>query len=105
MLTVAIRRCTTKKNRGFAFGLYYSVMNIAALASGPVVDSFNIGLPHGAKVGDRIMSGNRFVILTCAFSTFLSFMVSLFILRDIKVFDSEDETQQQGDDEENNSSG
>ena len=39
MLTVGIRRYTNEQNRGFAFGLYYSVMNIAAFLSGPVVSS------------------------------------------------------------------
>lgn len=90
MLTVAIRRCTTQKNRGFAFGLYYSVMNVAALVSGPVVDGFNIGLPDGAQVAGRVLSGNRFIILTCAFATLCSFLVSLLVLKDIKVVDDAD---------------
>ena len=34
MLTVGIRRYTNTENRGFAFGLFYSVMNIAAFVSG-----------------------------------------------------------------------
>jgi hypothetical protein len=36
MLTVGIRRYTNVDNRGFAFGLFYSVMNIAAFVSGTV---------------------------------------------------------------------
>lgn len=47
MLTVGIKRYTNNVNRGFAFGLYYSVMNIAAFVSGPVVDLCNIGLKGG----------------------------------------------------------
>jgi proton-dependent oligopeptide transporter, POT family len=38
VLTTGIRRYTTESNRGFAFGLFYVVMNIAGLFSGPVVD-------------------------------------------------------------------
>jgi hypothetical protein len=34
MLTVGIKRYTNTDNRGFAFGLFYSVMNIAAFVSG-----------------------------------------------------------------------
>ena len=34
MLTVGVRRYTDATNRGFAFGLFYSVMNIAAFISG-----------------------------------------------------------------------
>ena len=41
MLNVAIKRYSTLKTRGFAFGIYYSVMNMAALVSGPLVDAFN----------------------------------------------------------------
>lgn len=47
MLTVGIKRYTNTSNRGFAFGLYYSVMNVAAFVSGPVVDIFNIGFKSG----------------------------------------------------------
>ena len=38
VLTTAVRRYTQESNRGFAFGLFYVVMNVAALFSGPVVD-------------------------------------------------------------------
>lgn len=66
MLTVGIRRYTNIMNRGFAFGLFYAVMNVAAFLSGPVVDIFNIYLNHdrGIMIFDRVWSGNRLVILT-----------------------------------------
>jgi hypothetical protein len=86
MLTIAVRRCTTQRNRGFAFGLYYSIMNVAALLSGPVIDAFNILLPReGVQIAGVTWSGNRFVILTCASFTLLSIGVSYFILKDIKL--------------------
>jgi len=47
MLTVGIKRYTNRANRGFAFGLYYSVMNIAAFVCGPMIDGLNIGLKGG----------------------------------------------------------
>lgn len=47
-ISSASARYTTSRNRGFAFGLYYSVMNIAAFVSGPVVDIFNIYFGNGA---------------------------------------------------------
>ena len=37
VLTVGIRRYTHDANRGFAFGLYYVVMNVGALVAGPLV--------------------------------------------------------------------
>jgi len=42
VLTTAIRRYTTELNRGFAFGLFYVIMNVAALLSGPIVDALTI---------------------------------------------------------------
>jgi len=61
MLTIAIKRYTNTKNRGFAFGLFYSCMNIGALISGVVVDLFNVylGWPK-----DAAFTANRGVILT-----------------------------------------
>mmetsp|Transcript_8172 Transcript_8172/g.17666 ORF Transcript_8172/g.17666 Transcript_8172/m.17666 type:complete len:682 (-) Transcript_8172:184-2229(-) len=38
VLTVGIRRYTNEENRGFAFGLFYVVMNVGALVAGPLVD-------------------------------------------------------------------
>ena len=38
VLTIGIRRYTKVQNRGFAYGLFYVVMNLAALMSGPIVD-------------------------------------------------------------------
>ena len=38
VLTTGIRRYTKETNRGFAFGLFYVIMNVAALLSGPLVD-------------------------------------------------------------------
>ena len=38
VLTIGIRRYTSSSNRGFAFGLFYVIMNVAALLSGPAVD-------------------------------------------------------------------
>eukprot|EP01033_Poteriospumella_lacustris_P011346 gene11346-8068_t len=65
MLTVGIKRFTTKANRGFAYGLYYSVMNIAALLSGPVVDFFNIVVPVSSSP-DAFWTGNRLVVSPCS---------------------------------------
>ena len=34
VLTVGIRRYTNEENRGFAFGLFYVIMNVGALIAG-----------------------------------------------------------------------
>jgi dipeptide/tripeptide permease len=87
MLTVGIRRYTNVHNRGFAFGLYYSVMNIAAFVSGPIVDVFNIALSGGVVFGGRHWSGNRLVILTATLTSICSFLVTYFSLREVRVVD------------------
>jgi POT family proton-dependent oligopeptide transporter len=42
VLTTGIRRYTREEARGFAFGLFYVIMNVAALLSGPIVDLLTI---------------------------------------------------------------
>lgn len=82
MLTVGVKRFTNKLNRGFAFGLYYSVMNVAALLSGPVVDFCNIVIASNEKT-TAYWSGNRFVVCTVVLSNLVSLLVTFFFMRDI----------------------
>lgn len=67
---------------GFAFGLYYSVMNMAALVSGPVVDGLYIGLKGQLNNG---WSGYRVVVLTCSFSNLMSLFIAVRYLREINI--------------------
>jgi MFS family permease len=48
VLMTGIRRYTHETNRGFAFGIFYVVMNVAALISGPVVDVLTIWYKGGS---------------------------------------------------------
>lgn len=91
MLTVGIKRYTTSVNRGFAFGLYYAVMNIAAFVSGPIIDVFNIYL-NGTPFFGRTLSGNRMVIFTTTCTYAMSLFATYYFLREIKVSEEEDET-------------
>ena len=49
VLTVGIRRYTNSDNQGFAFGLFYVIMNLAALLSGPTVDFCTIYFANKMK--------------------------------------------------------
>lgn len=89
MLTIGIKRYTTPANRGFAFGLYYAAMNVAALASGPMVDFFNIVIRPSS--GSQSFSGNRMVILSNTFVYLLSLLVTFCWLREIRVGDQDHE--------------
>ena len=52
VLTVGIRRYTNESNRGFAFGLFYVIMNVAALLSGPTVDLCTIYFENERQDGN-----------------------------------------------------
>ena len=95
MLTVGIRRYTNEINRGFAFGLFYVIMNVAALLSGPVVDMLTIWYN---KEGDAVdandddvwavkewsLTSYRAIILTGIVANAVACLVS-FTVREIKV--------------------
>lgn len=91
MISIGIKRFTTPTNRGFAFGIFYSFMNLAAFISGPIIDAitrsvgFDPSLDSVPLFGVGRYSANRCVILTAAFSSFCSFFVTLLLLRDVKV--------------------
>lgn len=93
MLTVSIKRYTNVKNRGFAFSIFYSVMNIAAFISGPVIDIFNYNrnpnpIQNNSMFATTI-SGNRYVILSTTLSYAISFIVAFKYTREIKMNDDD----------------
>jgi MFS family permease len=64
VLTVGIRRYTNDENRGFAFGLFYVVMNVGALVAGPLVDALTLyynDKHHGKAVGDDVGESTSFI--------------------------------------------
>lgn len=96
MLTVGIRRYTNEINRGFAFGLFYVIMNVAALVSGPVVDILTIWYNKGDTVDadDDVsavkawsLTSYRAIILTGVIANVVACFVS-FTVREIKVDDN-----------------
>ena len=94
VLTTGIRRYTTESNRGFAFGLFYVIMNVAALVSGPVVDALTIwhkgdsndndDQPPSRPTNEWHLSSYRAIILTGILANVVACIVSLTV-REIKV--------------------
>ena len=113
VLTIGLRRYTNNDNRGFAFGLFYVVMNVGALLAGPLVDVltryynninggsdkeeevYDTGEADGAdEYGDAttttttttawMMTTNRAIILSGVVSNFFALFVA-FSMREIKV--------------------
>jgi FtsZ-interacting cell division protein YlmF len=50
---VGVRRYTTKANRGFAFGLFYVIMNLGALLAGPLVDTLTFHYKNNANTSSE----------------------------------------------------
>ena len=107
VLTVGIRRYTNEENRGFAFGLFYVVMNVGALIAGPLVDALTIhyndlvatsdGGDDNQSMADEevdatdtetntswTMTSNRAIILSGVIANFIAMFVA-FSVREIKV--------------------
>lgn len=105
VLAIAIRRYTHDENQGFAFGLFYVIMNLAALLSGPTVDFCTIYFANQMKEGngnnnaDRMLdesadgseivpewtfSGYRLVILIGIVSNIIACFITLSV-KEIKV--------------------
>lgn len=59
VLATGVRRYTREESRGFAFGLFYVIMNVAALLSGPIVDACTIVYDGPGGVGAERQSGSR----------------------------------------------
>ena len=69
VLTIGIKRFTSPGNRGFAFALFYALMNLAALAVGLVLDFFRVTLRHGFGIaglpsGSVLNDGLRMFMLS-----------------------------------------
>ena len=82
MLTIGVKRLTNNKNRGFAFGIFYTTMNFGALAAGPIVDLLNLGELPGTPLSPHApwLTGNRAVLLTCALSALISLIITVACL-------------------------
>jgi MFS family permease len=107
MLTIGIKRYTKKANRGFAYGLFYAIMNIAALVSGPVIDFFNVLIcPASSSCSStyrrqaseanaerkmRLLTGNRLVLWTVAIIYVCAWCLTYFYMKEIKVTENEEE--------------
>ncbi len=100
VLTIGLRRYTDNENRGFAFGLFYVVMNVGALVAGPLVDILTRYYNNNVDNEDAAneynddattamtavwrMTSNRGIILSGVIANFVAVFVA-FSVREIKV--------------------
>ncbi len=96
IMTIAIKRYTNARNRTFAFSLFYSMMNVAALVAGPAVDIsrslFRNGVdwdlrPFGVDTVLRL-TGLRVVVLSSAIATAAMCLVVFVGIREVEVDES-----------------
>ncbi|EKX54645.1 hypothetical protein GUITHDRAFT_159147 [Guillardia theta CCMP2712] len=94
VMTLAIKGYTTSKNRGFAYGIFYGIMNAGILVSGLVVDFFNMKYPrasmkyalngtstaHTFDADGWNLTANRCVFATGTMSTAVMLFVSFFFV-------------------------
>jgi len=92
VLSMGIKRYTTSRNRGFAFGIFYVVMNVAALCSGLLIDLMEIQLNSGMTLFGTYYSPRRLIILSGMVLSFAGGLTSLFF-REIKVSEDDEEAQ------------
>ena len=95
VLTTAIRRYSTKKNRSFAFAIFYAIMNCGAIASGFLVDwarglfknadgtALIAKVVHLPLVGDRSVTAYSMIYAVGCFCSILAFAASLFLRKHI----------------------
>ena len=80
VMTIAVKRYTSPKARSMAFGLFYTVMNVAALINGIALDALRRWLCHGITIlGVSLSDGNRVVVASGAVAAAVALVVSLFL--------------------------
>lgn len=94
IMTIGIKRYTNANNRTFAFSLFYSMMNLAALCAGPLVDLFRGFFRDGVTIHlallghDIRLTGLRLIILSGAVTTAAVCIVVFIGIREIHVDDT-----------------
>jgi proton-dependent oligopeptide transporter, POT family len=89
-MTIAIKRLTADADRTVSFGLFYAMMNVAALLSGLAIDALRLGLPNGiVGAGDALASPTRVVLLSTVVTSALALVVA-WRFRDVPAGDAGD---------------
>jgi len=84
VLSMGIKQYTNQRNRGFAFGLFYAVMNVGAIVSGEMVDALELGVKGGRDIFGFHFSSKRLILLSGAVASVFGLLIT-FAFREIKV--------------------
>mmetsp|Transcript_413 Transcript_413/g.968 ORF Transcript_413/g.968 Transcript_413/m.968 type:complete len:562 (-) Transcript_413:87-1772(-) len=77
VMAVAVRRLTNDETRGFAFGMFYVMMNAGGVFTGILIDYFGIAWKPSPWT-PSFMTGNRMIMLSCALASVLGVVLSTF---------------------------
>jgi dipeptide/tripeptide permease len=102
VMQIGIRRFTTEKSRALAFSIFYAMMNVSAIFSASAIDFFRKYVVdqkiHIAPNFTFELTAYRALFLSGACTTFCSFMVSVFFLKD-----ADEEIDEDANEQHNNS--
>lgn len=90
VMTIAVKRYTPPGARSLAFGLFYTVMNVAALAAGFIVDGLRtlacrtLGAASGGTGSMLMHDSNRLVIASGALTSAVALIVTAFLSRAVE---------------------
>eukprot|EP00753_Platysulcus_tardus_P014492 PLAT4379.5.p1 GENE.PLAT4379.5~~PLAT4379.5.p1 ORF type:complete len:493 (+),score=182.85 PLAT4379.5:65-1543(+) len=85
VMVIAVKRYTEQRVRTYAFGLFYSFMNVAALLAGPITDMFRYAMPDGIKTSSGVLTPLRMVFLTGGLASVAMFVVALVLFREVNM--------------------
>lgn len=118
VMSIAVRRYTTKENRNLAYSLFYVCLNLAAAVAAPLIDGVRLSYApqpiatdidlDGGDLGDVtgttafnpnaygtnfVFTPYRVLILSGALTTFIALLICIFFIKDIAVYENEEQTE------------
>lgn len=90
VMVIGVKRYTSCNARGFAFGVFYALMNLAALANGAVFGFFHTSSPWGGKREGAIVSdGLSQLVLLGGVTSFMGLGTAFFMREDSQAIEWE----------------
>ncbi|KAH7619689.1 hypothetical protein NADE_006520 [Nannochloris sp. 'desiccata'] len=84
VMTISVKRYTTELNRGFAFSLFYTLMNVAALSQGLLLDVFRLTFKDGFHIGSLdsnhvLNNGTRLFVASGCITSIAGLVITFFL--------------------------
>lgn len=84
VMTISVKRYTTELNRGFAFSLFYTLMNVAALSQGLLLDVFRLTFKDGFHIdsldSDHVLNnGTRLFVASGCITSIAGLVITVFL--------------------------